>query len=95
MGRWLAFHALGVTLTKSPAATMNSAGIGAENRCLKFATAVGRGDGTGREESRAGTQLVHGFVTRRLGLYLQDVKEGAVRSIIGAALKWLGTDLCR
>lgn len=86
-GRGLAFHAPGVTLTKSPAATMNSAGIGAENRCLKFATAVGRRNGGKRGEDKTGTQLVRGLAGRCLGLYLWELEERSVRSIIGATLK--------
>lgn len=70
-----------------PEPTIDSARIGAENRCLKFANAVGRGDWTRREKNRAGTQLVRGLAARRLGLYLREVKEGSVRSIIGATEK--------
>ena len=70
-----------------PEPAVDSARIGAENRCLKFANAVGRGGGIRREDNRGGTQLVRGLVARRLGLYLREVKEGSVRSIIGATEK--------
>ena len=81
----LAFHARGFESHKgSPLPTIDSARIGAENRCLKIANAVGRRDGRRREENRAGTQLVHGLAARDLSLYLREVKEVSVRSIIGA-----------
>lgn len=54
---------------------------------MKFANAVGRGNGKRREKNRAGTQLVRGLEARRLGLYLREVKEVSIRSIIGATEK--------
>lgn len=66
---------------------MNSAGIGPENRCLKFATAGGTRDGRKRGEDKAGTQLVRGLAGRCLGLYLWGLGVRSVRSIIGATEK--------
>jgi hypothetical protein len=87
-GGLLAFHARGFNSQKgSPLPTIDSARIGAENRCLKIANAGGRRDGRRREENRTGTQLVHGLAARCSSLYLREVKEVSVRSIIGATEK--------
>lgn len=83
-----AFHARGFNYHKGlPLPTIDSARIGAENRCLKIANAVGRRDGRRREENRTGTQLVRGLAVRCSSLYLREVKEVSVRSIIGATEK--------
>jgi len=87
-GGLLAFHTRGFNSDKgSPLPTIDSARIGAENRCLKIANAVGRTDGRRRVENTTGTQLVHGLAARCSSLYLREVKEVSVRSIIGATEK--------
>jgi len=89
--RWgglLAFHARSFNYHKgSSLPTIDSARIGAENRCLKIANAVGIRDGRRRKENRTGTQLVRGLAARCLSLYLREVKEVSVRSIMGATEK--------